>query len=217
MKRSPLQRVPVVGLVLAALTGWCARRSHRALPRVLWWALSVVFGWFGAAGLVASWWVYEASELRRWRWLSELLPLRLRRYLVVAPRDMEFGPELREVTGSAHVTVVPPESEREWTVHKGLDAVLVVFAADDLPEPADRERFFEQARRTLREDGRIVVVEQHRGPATTAVFGPVAWRLPPRTEWERAATAAGLRLVAARRVTPFVTGLAFTPLTHPRR
>ncbi|MFB9903328.1 hypothetical protein [Allokutzneria oryzae] len=215
MKRSPLQRVPVVGLVLAALAGWCARRSSRRLWRGMFWLFTVVLGWFGAAGLVASWWVHEASELRRWRWLSELLPLRLRHYLVVAPRDMEFGPELREVTGRARVTVMQPESE--WTVHKGLDAVLVVFAADDLPEAADRERFFEQARAALRKDGRVVLVEQHRGPATTAVFGPVAWRFPPRAEWERAATAAGLRLVAARRVTPFVTGLAFTPLHHPMR
>lgn len=44
---------------------------------------TAVAGWLSVASVVASWWVYDRSELGRWTWLSRVMPNVPTRILVV--------------------------------------------------------------------------------------------------------------------------------------
>lgn len=185
--------------------------------------------WFALAKVATSVSLRRGAELQRWRWLHELLPLHLRRFLLVTAGVDESVPALRSVLAPARglvvdviahrravVSLLRPETVRVIPARPeslpgrpgSVDVVVAVFAAHELRDPAEREALFAEARRLLTAQGRMVLIEQHRNARTLAVFGPGAWQFYPSGEWRRAAALAGLHVVATRRVSPFVTGWA---------
>ncbi|WHT21531.1 class I SAM-dependent methyltransferase [Crossiella sp. CA-258035] len=205
------------------------RKAVRVAAAAGAWTALAGATWFALARLATAVSLRRGAELQRWRWLHELLPLHLRRFLLVTAGVDESVPALRSVLAPARglvvdviahrravvsllrpetVRVVPARPESLPGRPGSVDVVLAVFAAHELREPREREALFAEVRRLLSADGRMVLIEQHREARTLAVFGPGAWQFYPSEEWRRAAALAGLKVIATRRVSPFVTGWA---------
>ncbi|TMK88356.1 MAG: methyltransferase domain-containing protein [Actinobacteria bacterium] len=194
---------------------------------------AILCTYFVIASLTVSWWVYDRSGLHRWTWLQPLLPVGTTRWALVHAGFDEGGPLLPEVLGSPATVVdlspglrhTSPSLRRARRRHpasstviadgprlpiadESLDAVLLVFAAHEVRDRSQREALFEQLRRTLRGDGRVILVEHLRDATNIAAFGAGALHFQTRREWRRVAKLAGFAAVREIRETRFVRGIA---------
>ncbi|MFE2101217.1 methyltransferase domain-containing protein [Streptomyces sp. PTD9-10] len=224
------------GLATAAASAAVARRLPPPLRTMARAGSAAAVGLLTSA-TVASWLVYDRSELYGYDWLDALLPQAPTAHVVVGTGLDEASVPLADRWPASRQTTVDlydPAVMTEGSVRRArrrvpppphavpgraealpvlpamADAVFLVFAAHELRRARDRERLFAQCARALRPGGRLVLVEHLRDCANTAVFGPGAWHFFPRAEWLRLAAYAGLRPAAERRVAGLVTAFAFT-------
>ncbi|MBP2473473.1 SAM-dependent methyltransferase [Crossiella equi] len=207
------------------------RKGVRVAAAAGAWTALAGLGWFAAARMATALARRRGAELQRWRWLHELLPLHLHRFLLVTAGVDESVPALRSVLAPARglvvdviahrravVSLLRPETVRVIPARPeslpgrpgSVDVVIAIFAAHELRDQREREALFTESRRLLADGGRMVLVEQHRTLRTLAALGPGALHFYPSGEWRRAAALAGLQVVATRQVGPFVTGWALT-------
>ncbi|MFJ7908934.1 class I SAM-dependent methyltransferase [Kitasatospora sp. NPDC096204] len=222
-------------LTAAAAGGALARRLPGPAAALARTAAATAAGYL-AVSTLATWCVYDRSELHRYDWLPALLPDGPGDHLVVstgldeasrpiaerhptAPRRVAdlYDPALTS-SGSIrrarrHAPPAPggiPARPDALPAGTGeLDTVFAVFAAHELRRPADRTALFTEAARALRPGGTLLLVEHLRDAANTAVYGPGAWHFLPRATWLRHAAEAGLHPAAERRIAGLVTAFAF--------
>lgn len=211
----------VVALVAAAL-----------LPRlgVLAAAAMTVSLYFVIASLLASWVVYDRSGIYAWTWLrpflgdartvlnvhagfdgttsgvTRALQRRIHPFAFFDRAQQTEGSIVRAQNGTRAVRFrsgqLPLRAE-------SCDAILFLFAAHEMRRPAERERCFADAASTLRDGGRIVLLEHLRDARNFAVFGPGAFHFYSRREWLRIAQSARLNVVHEAAMTPFVRLFVF--------
>jgi SAM-dependent methyltransferase len=223
----PWYAAGVAALLAGALTLGFVR------PATPWSALvlAVVAGlgaWLLASVLVSHL-VYDRSPLSRGAWLEGLDLAAVRSVAVlhagqdeasaiVATRlahavrtTFDFHDPVR--TGSASLRRARAlAAPRDPALVAGLlplddgsqDLVLLVFAAHELRDDADRAELLREAARTLAPGGRVVVVEHLRDAWNLLAYGPGAFHFLPRTAWLRGFGEAGLRLVRETTCTRFV-------------
>jgi SAM-dependent methyltransferase len=108
----------------------------------------------------------------------------------------------RQQKADVAALVVQPESlpvEDGWA-----ELVVVTLAAHEIRDGRKRERFFQELRRIVSQEGRVVVVEHLRDLAAALAFGPGIFHFFPRGEWLRLGSRASLEVERERRITPFV-------------
>lgn len=176
--------------------------------------------------------IYDRSDLYRWQWLDRALgSATLQRAIFCHAGFDETSDALRDrfpQTGwrvldhfdSRQMTeasirrarlLYPPTpgtiatpSDR-WPVEDAwADSVFGLLAIHELRSDAARRAWLDEARRCLRADGRIVLVEHLRDLANFVAFGPGFLHFHSRATWQRNWQSAGLRLVDEFRVTPWV-------------
>lgn len=189
-------------------------------------------GYFLTVSLLASHWVYDRSDLYRFRWLDRITETRLARKTVLCHSGFDEVSELlRDEMGNAKWTVLDhydPARMSEPSIRRarkalpplegtvavpfddwGLadddaDMVFGILAIHEFRSVDERKTWFDEARRVLAPGGSIVVVEHVRDLANFVAYGPGFLHFHSVRSWRESWEGAGLRLVRAFRITPLV-------------
>lgn len=86
-----------------------------------------------------------------------------------------------------------------------FDRILLILAAHEIRDHAERAAFFRELRRAVRPGGLIIVTEHLRDPANLLAYNLGAWHFHTPAEWLATFADAGLEVVARRQINPFVT------------
>ncbi|MFF1904501.1 class I SAM-dependent methyltransferase [Kitasatospora sp. NPDC058218] len=223
------------------VAGWALARHLPGRPATLARAVSTTAAALLTTSTLATWHVYDRSELHTYDWLPELLPDGPGDHLVVSTGLDEASrpiaarhPTARQLVADLYDPALTtegsirrarrhvPPAPGTVPAHPGalpaatasLDTVLTVLAAHELRRPADRTALFAEAVRTLRPGGTLLLVEHLRDLANTAAYGPGAWHFQPRATWLRHAAEAGMHPAAERRIATLITAFAFRSPSH---
>jgi SAM-dependent methyltransferase len=108
----------------------------------------------------------------------------------------------------------PGTPQRLPVADRSADAVLLLLAAHELRQPAEREALFGEAVRALAEGGRVVLAEHARDGWNFLAFGPGFGHFLPYGEWSRVARLTDLHVVHQGRITPFIRTLVLERGSH---
>jgi hypothetical protein len=89
--------------------------------------------------------------------------------------------------------------------NNSVDVIFLVFAAHEIRDEKERIAFFRELRRTLRDDGKIVVTEHLRDLPNFLAYTIGFFHFMPRSSWLRTFGQVGLKISGQEKVTPFVT------------
>ena len=183
--------------------------------------------------------VYDCSDLYRWSWLDRALQGLPRRQAIFCHAGFdETSSQLRERFRDVQWNILDhydPERMTEPSIHRAralfpptpgtlaccydswplsaesADVVFGLLAIHELRTEAERAAWFTEARRCLRQGGRVVLAEHVRDTANFLAFGPGFLHFHSRASWRRCCERAGLRCRDQFRVTPFVQILVLIP------
>jgi hypothetical protein len=187
-----------------------------------------IFGSLGVSHLI-----YDRSDLYRWGWLDRALREATKRQFIFCHSGFDdASASLREKLGQdagwrvldhfdpkrmtersirrarrmfPPTTDTLPAAFNKWPVESGsADVVFGFLAIHELRSEAERSGWFAEAKRCLRSEGRIVLVEHIRDLANFLAFGPGFLHFHSRATWRRAWERAGFQSLDEFRVTPWV-------------
>ena len=219
----PSYAATTVGIALAVGLGFPVVAALLALPAL--------------ASLVATWWVYDASDLYELPWLAGIDRARASRIVVVTAGFDEIGAEIARRLPRAEVTVVDvfdPERTPERSIERArrvhgaegarpvdpaalpigegeIDLAVAFLSAHELRDRHPRIALFLELRRALARDGMVVVVEHQRDFANTLAYSVGVLHFLPRRRWLETFAGAGLRIRSERRHTPLVRVFELVP------
>jgi len=191
--------------------------------------------WWLLASILVSYWIYDASNLMEWGWLTDRVESRPGRWVNLHAGLDESSPSLAKKWGPPlqvfdifdptemtepsilrarktavnELTPVSVSPDELPLAAASIDLACVLFAAHELRSHTARLSFFHEVRRVLATGGTFVVVEHLRDPANFIAFGPGFMHFMAQNEWKLLGRKAGFRLVAESRKTPFVKLLLF--------
>lgn len=183
--------------------------------------------------LSVSHWVYDRSDLYRWKWLGKALPGQGRPEQVIFCHSGfdecsaslaeeipskewlnldHYDPEkMSEPSIKLARKLFPPEEGTiaadfdKWPLEQGrADLVFGILAIHELREVEARSAWFREAGRALKASGRIVIVEHVRDTANFLAFGPGFLHFHSHKKWRESWSAAGLCLERELKITPFL-------------
>lgn len=198
--------------------------------RLPWWGRvgTLAAAYAVPASLLASWWTYDLSPLRRWRFFIPHLSGETGRILLVIAGFDEVSATLAEVFGDSRIDVVDVVAEPEATVRRArklypaeapvidpralgvgeasgdYDLVLFAQSAHEIRDPLTRATMFAAARTALRGGGAVVVVEHLLDLPNAVAFGPGALHFHTERAWLASFAAGGLRVRQHSTVMPLV-------------
>ncbi len=218
----------VAGLVLAAALALAVAPLPASI-RIVSSLVAAATAWFLIGSLGATHWVYDRSDLYRWKWLRALAPPGSFRLLVCHTGFDEVSESLCRAFPEASVEVLdhfddktmteasirraralcPPAQETIASPHGQwpdlhADLILAPLAIHELRSIDERMAWFREARRNLAPGGRIIVVEHLRNLANFLAFGPGFVHFHGESAWRASWAAADLQLDRTFSITPFV-------------
>jgi ubiquinone/menaquinone biosynthesis C-methylase UbiE len=94
---------------------------------------------------------------------------------------------------------------------QSFDSAIVIFAAHEIRDPAERITFFKELRRVLQPGGQIIVTEHLRDGPNFLAYTIGFLHFYSRSTWLDTFNEAGLRLVRERKITPFISSFILQP------
>jgi SAM-dependent methyltransferase len=181
--------------------------------------------------LAATWFAYDASELYALKWLRPWLPahgnaanihagfdettLHLRAtFPNLNWRVFDFYDPAQHTEVSirrARRATTPPADTVSFSTHtlpvapNSLDRVLLMLAAHEIRDPAERTAFFAELHHALTPDGLLIVTEHLRDLPNIAAYNLGAWHFYSKATWLTAFRSAHFDLVATFHPAPLVT------------
>ena len=222
------------GTALLLAVGLALTGGHTAWQLILGLALLAVL-LPTVVSLGVSWYVYDASGLYDFAWLlppgatpptrlvnihagfDETSALLRQQFPAAGLRVFDvYNPVLHTEVSirRARAAVVPYPGTESISPHAlplpaaGTDCVLVMLAAHEIRDPAQRVAFMCEIRRVLAPGGRAVVVEHLRDPANFLAYTIGFLHFYSRATWLVAFRAGGLHVAQEQKLTPFLS--AFT-------
>lgn len=188
--------------------------------------------YFLIGSLGVSHWVYDLSDLYRWTWLGRALRgSRLQEMVVCHSGFDEASAMLKQRFPEADWRVIDhydPATMTEASIRRArrlfpptegtlparfdawpladssVDVVFGMLAIHELRSDGERVAWFAEARRSLGEGGKVVVVEHLRDLANFVAFGPGFMHFHSAATWRKSWESGGLKRVDDFRITPFV-------------
>ncbi len=188
--------------------------------------------YFLIGSLGVSHWVYDVSDLYRWKWLGRALRnSRLLEMVLCHSGFDEASAMLKQKFPDASWRVIDhydPLTMTEASIRRArklfpptagtlaakfdvwpledssVDVVFGMLAIHELRSDAERVAWFAEARRCLADDGRVVLVEHVRDLANFVAFGPGFLHFHSVAAWQKSWKFGGLKRVDDFRITPFV-------------
>ena len=176
--------------------------------------------------------IYDSSDLYRWNWLIHLWRESPPSQAIFCHGGFDETPEaVRSLWPDSHWFVLnhfdesfmtEPSIQRarrlfpptvgtlsapfnRWpTANQSADLILGLLAIHELRKSADRDAWFSEAHRCLKQNGRVVLVEHLRDLPNFLAFGPGFLHFHSSSSWKRNWEAGGLRLLENFPVTPWV-------------
>lgn len=227
-------------VVLACAARWLVPMANlapglAAALQVLLFAGAGLAAWWTLSSLVASWYIYDLSPLRRWNWLYTLADPAGSRWILVHTGLDEAGFIIREhhpaspglildtfhpqtmtepsIRRARAEATTSPDAYCHWgnwpTRHASADRVYFILAAHELRRHSDRLALFREALRSLKPGGNVVLIEHERNLLNFLAFGPGFMHFWPATEWDATASEAGLSLEYQQRIATFITARVY--------
>jgi len=225
---------PFYATALAVLLGCAVGLRFIGMPWIQAALVLAVLGclYFILVSLGVSHWVYDRSDLYRWKWLGKALhgvmPERMvfchsgfdessgmlaerfpdAEWRILDHHDPRWMNEpsimrARRLFPPVAGTIAAPFDA--WPVGEAwADVVFGLLAVHELREVAERTAWFREAGRCLRDDGRIVIVEHIRDLANFLAFGPGFLHFHSQQAWRKSWEGAGLTPSDGFRLTPFL-------------
>jgi hypothetical protein len=191
------------------------------------------------ASVIASYLVYDASDLYRLAWWpGRCLPRPPEDGILVHAGFDPASPEIKakfpglrlrvldffDATRTTEASIQrahrlnPPSATEErisansWPADgASQDVVFALSAAHELRKAEERTAFFLEARRVLKGGGRLIVIEQLRNVTNFSCFGVAAFHFLSRRTWLQSFASAGLTVADEFRITPFMTAFVLQP------
>lgn len=214
--------VIVAGLIVGFhLSGWMSAMILTGTAIALWLTL---------ASLLASWWVYDVSDLHRYGWLTRAAGKSSGRWINAHSGFDETSAALKERLPGEWTVLdhFDPVCMSEPSIHRAkklypplpgtlaapfdrwpvasdsIDGVFGLLAVHELRTHADRVKWFAEARRVLAPGGRVILIEHVRDAANFIVFGPGFLHFHSVRTWEKSWQEAGLRSTEGFRISPWL-------------
>jgi len=200
-----------------------------------WMSLVVLTGtvaalWLTLASLLASWWVYDVSDLHRYDWLPRAAGKSSGRWINAHSGFDETTLALKERLPGEWIVLdhFNPVCMSEPSIHRAkklypplpgtlaapfdhwpvasasIDGIFGLLAIHELRTHADRMKWFSEARRVLAADGRVILIEHVRDAANFIVFGPGFLHFHSVETWTRSWQNAGFKLAESFRISPWL-------------
>ena len=181
--------------------------------------------------LIASWLVYDRSELMRWNWIGRVLGRLPASWINIHAGLDESTPALRALLGGARgrgLDIFDPLEMSEPSIARArklarnefaaeaadyrrlpvptgaIDAALLLLSAHELRTDRARDGLFTELRRVLVPGGRVVVAEHLRDWPNSLAFGPGVLHFHSRRTWILTFERARLAVHSEFSITPFV-------------
>ena len=203
------------------LSGWPAAVVLTGTAAALWLTL---------ASLLASWWVYDVSDLHRYGWLSRAAGKSTGNWINAHSGFDETTPALKERLPGGWIVLdhFDPACMSEPSIHRAkklypplpgtlaapfdhwpvadssIDGIFGLLAIHELRTQADRVKWFSEARRVLADKGRVILIEHVRDAANFIVFGPGFLHFHSIRTWRESWQEAGFRVADSFRISPWL-------------
>ena len=191
-------------------------------------ATALVWLWL-IGSIVASWIVYDHSELMTGSWIPGLVGETPGRWVSVHAGLDEMTPVLERLLGTTGrvLDIFDPSQMTEPSIARArtpsrspavecvdfrrlpiedasMDAAFLLLSAHELRTHASRVSLLTEVRRSLAPGGHAIVAEHLRDISNVVAYGPGALHFHSRRTWLRTFAASGLLVARERSITRFV-------------
>jgi SAM-dependent methyltransferase len=215
----------VIGLTLIVL-------SESSILRMTLAAGVGLAVYFMFVSVAASYWVYDVSDLYKLRWWPARCLARSPNDGIVVHAGFDPAsatiaakfPQMRlrvldffDARKTTEASIQRAHRQNPSTHHEeriaaqawpvesaSQDVVFALSAAHELRQPPERAAFFHEARRVLKNGGKLIVIEQLRDAFNFACFGIAAYHFLSRRTWLQSFADANLTVADEFKITPLM-------------
>lgn len=214
---------------------------HPVLKFLLFASCALALFWT-LSSLLVSHYVYDRSRLYRWDWLAlqfknppahwvnihagldqttdaleRLFPDPARKIIDIYDASRMTEPSIKRARRFSNAAQAAQSADASSLpiLDSECDAIFLIFAAHELRNRHDRQKLFQEACRSLKPGGQLILVEHLRDLPNFLAYGPGALHFHSRKEWLASWRDSGLDLLSEISITAFVRSFTLAKRPEP--